>query len=278
MYNEAEDNNKKTPRYWSSKFWSKNSVTDLLKEVIEPDNVDVSSIQMHEKLNPLIWEENEKLKPEIRKILLKNAKRFVEFTDIENLKFSDIILTGSLANFNYNENSDLDVHIILDFRQISENKEFVGSFFKLKKQLWADTLPIQVKGFDVEMYFQDIEEPHHSSGVYSLVKNDWVRKPTKKIINIDTADIQLKSADLMNAIDDLESNKNKKDFLSQYEKLKNKIKKYRQSGLDRNGEFSIENLVFKILRNTGYLEKMIEFKNNYLTMELSIDETLNSEL
>ena len=267
--------NKKNPRSWSSRFWRDHNISDVLKEVVEPDNVDVSTIQMHDTLNPLIWETDEKLKPEVRKTLLKNAKRFIEFCDAENLKFNDIILTGSAANYNYNENSDLDIHIILDFNQISENKEFVGDFFKLKKQLWADQLPIQVKGFDVEMYFQDSAEPHHSSGTYSLIKNDWVRKPTKKIINVDSADVQLKAADLMNTIDDLESNNSENDFLKKHESLKNKIKKYRQSGLDKSGEYSIENLVFKILRNTGYLEKMVEIKNDYLTNELSLNEFMN---
>jgi hypothetical protein len=259
------------PRSWSSRYWKKNNISDALKEVVEPDTVDVSSIQMHDTLSPLIWDDG-KLKPEVRKTLLMNGQRFIEFSDVENLKFNDIILTGSMANYNYNENSDLDVHIILDFNQISENKDFVGDFFKLKKQLWADKLPIQVKGHDVEMYFQDATEPHHSSGTYSLVKNEWIRKPTKKIVNIDSADVQLKSADLMNAIDDLESNDNEKNFLKKHESLKNKIKKYRQTGLDTGGEFSTENLVFKILRNTGYLEKMVELKNDYLTNELSLNE------
>ncbi len=259
------------PRSWSSKYWKKHNISDALKEVVEPDTVDVSSIQMHDTLSPLFWDGG-KLKPEIRKTLLMNAQRFIEFSDAESLKFNDVILTGSMANYNYNENSDLDVHIVLDFSQISENKEFVGDFFKLKKQLWADKLPIQVKGHDVEMYFQDAAEPHHSSGTYSLVKNDWIRKPIKKIMNIDSADVQLKSADLMNAIDDLESNVSEKDFLKKHELLKNKIKKYRQTGLDTGGEFSTENLVFKILRNTGYLEKMIELKNDYLTDELSLNE------
>lgn len=270
--------NKEFPRSWSSRYWSRNNISDALKEAVEPNSVDVSSIQMHDNLNPLIWDDNENLKPEIRKALLLNAKRFIEFSDVENLKFNDIILTGSLANFNYNENSDLDVHIILSFSQISENKEFVGDFFKLKKKLWTESLPIQIKGHDVELYFQDSGEPHHSTGVYSLMKNEWVRRPTKKIVNVDTADVQLKSSDFMNAIDDLESNKNQRNFLTRYEKLKDKIKKYRQSGLDEKGEFSVENLVFKILRNTGYLEKMIKSKNNYLTQELSVDEVLNSEL
>ena len=264
----------KKPRFWSSRYWSKNNISDVLKEVVEPDTVDVSSIKFNDALNPLIWETEEKIKPDVRKILLLNAKRFIQFSDVENLNFNNIILTGSMANFNYNDESDLDVHIILDFNQISENKEFVGDFFKLKKQLWADQLPIQVKGHDVEMYFQDINEPHHSSGTYSLVKDEWIRKPTKKIVNVDSADVQLKSADIMNSIDDLETNKNKNDFLKKHEQLKNKIKKYRQSGLDSSGEYSTENLVFKILRNTGYLEKMVEFKNDYLTKELNLNEFL----
>lgn len=271
----TEEENKRNPRFWSSRYWSKNNISDVLKEVIEPETVDVSSIQMHDTLCPLIWESEDKMKPEVRKTLLLNAKRFIEFTNAENLKFNDVILTGSMANYNYNENSDLDVHIILDFNQISENKEFVGDYLKLKKQLWAENLPIQVKGHDVEMYFQDNAEPHRSSGMYSLANDKWVKKPIKKIIDINSANVQLKSADMMNAIDDLESNKNKEDFLKRYEQLRKKIKKYRQTGLDTNGEFSTENLVFKVLRNTGYLGKMVEFKNDYLTKELSLNEFMS---
>jgi hypothetical protein len=267
------ENKNKNPRSWSSRYWKKNNISDILKEVVEPDEVDVSLIKMNDTLSPLIWD-GDKLKPDIRKTLLMNAQRFIEFCDAENLKFNDVILTGSMANYNYSENSDLDVHVILDFNQISENKDFVGDFFKLKKALWTDRLPIQIKGHDVEMYFQDSAEKHHSSGTYSLVKNDWIRKPTKKIINVDSADVQLKSADIMNAIEDLESNRNEKDFVKQHEQLKNKIKKYRQTGLDTGGEYSTENLVFKILRNTGYLEKMVELKNDYLTQELSLNEFL----
>jgi predicted nucleotidyltransferase len=266
---------KKNPRFWAGKYWRGHNISDELKEVVEPDNIDVSIIQMHDTLSPFIWNSDESIKSDIRKTLLMNAKRFIEFCDAENLKFNDIILTGSMANYNYNENSDLDIHVILDFNQISENKEFIGDFFKMKKQLWAEKLPIQIKGHDVEMYFQDNTEPHHSSGTYSLIKNDWIQKPTKKIINIDGANIQLKAADLMNTIDDLENNKNENDFLKKHETLKNKIKKYRQTGLDKNGEFSTENLVFKILRNSGYLEKLVKMKNDYLTQELSLNEFIS---
>lgn len=265
------DKDKQNIRKWSSKYWSKNSISEVLKEVVEPDGVDVSSIQMHDALNPLVWE-SDVLKKDVRRALLLNAKQFIEFCGLEKLKFSDIILTGSMANYNYSENSDLDVHIILDFKLVSDNIEFVGEFLKLKKRLWADMLPIQVKGHDVEMYVQHTEETLHATGTYSLINNEWISKPTKKIININSGDVQLKSADFMNAIDDLEDNQDLNDWLKRYELLKTKIKKYRQTGLDSNGEFSVENLVFKILRNTGYLEKMVELKNKYLTKKLSLKE------
>jgi len=260
------------PRKWSSKFWKKNNVFDILKEVIEPDVVDVTSIKMNDTLCPLIWESDVTLKPDVRKTLLKNAARFIEFSDVESLKFTDILLIGSMANYNYSDNSDLDVHVVLDFNQISENKDFVGDYLKLKKHLWNDSMPIQVKGHDVELYFQDSDQVYHSSGSYSLIKNKWIRKPIKKIVNIDTNDVQLKSADLMNSIDDLKNEINSDNFLKKHDKLKDKIMKYRQTGLDNAGEFSTENLVFKVLRNTGYLGKLYEMKNEYLTKELSLDE------
>jgi len=270
-------NDKTTPRYWSCKFWSKTNVSDLLKEVIEPTEVDVSSIQMNDELCPMIWE-NDELKPDVRKALLMNAIRFIQYCDIENLQFKDILLIGSMANYNYNDNSDIDVHIVMNFSQISDNIDFVGEYFKMKKLMWSENMSIQVKGHDVEMYIQHSDENYHSTGVFSLFKNKWLSKPTKKIVNINTGAVQLKAADIMNMIDDLETNKNKTDFLDKLETVKAKIKKMRQSGLETGGEFSVENLVFKILRNSGYINKLVDMKHNYITQELSLDEILNPNL
>ncbi|MFW6246602.1 MAG: hypothetical protein ACOC22_00300 [bacterium] len=269
--------NKLTPRYWSCKFWSKTNVSDLLKEVIEPAEVDVTSIQMHDELCPMIWE-NEELKPDVRKTLLMNAKRFIEYCDIEELRFEDILLIGSMANYNYNNYSDIDVHIVMDFSQISNNIEFVGEYFKMKKLMWSENMPVQVKGHDVEMYMQHVDEDYHSTGVYSLIKNEWLAKPTRKIVNINTGAVQLKAADIMNIIDDLQTNKNKSDFLNKLEAVKAKLKKMRQSGLETGGEYSVENLVYKVLRNSGYIKKLVDMKHDYMTQELSLDEILNPNL
>lgn len=263
---------KKNPRSWSNKFWAFNNIHKTLEEVLNPQSIDVSSIKISDELNPEIWESDDKMREDVRKILLKNAGEFIKFAKLDNIKFSDIILTGSLANFNYNEFSDLDVHVLFDFNQISDNIEFVGEYLRTKKDLWNEKMPVKVKDHDVEIYAQDINEPHSSTGVYSLMDDEWITKPISKIVNIDTGDVQLKAADLMSMIDELETHKNPEKVLMQIDKIKEKLKKFRKAGLTREGEYSVENLAFKVLRNTGYLQKLGNIKQNVLTKELSLQE------
>lgn len=245
------------------------NISNMLSEIIDTNDIGVDSIILNDELNPLFWE-GDVLKKDVRKALLLNAKRFIEFCDLDKYKFNDIVLTGSIANYNYNENSDVDIHIILNFDQINPDNEFVEAYFKLKKSLWSEKLPIQIKGHDVELYIQNEKEQHHSTGIYSLVHNEWVTRPTKKVINIDTNNLKIKTANFIDKINELESIKNPDEFIKRYDELLNKLKKYRQSGLNKKGEYSTENLVFKILRNNKYLKNLIDMKNNILTKELSL--------
>lgn len=245
-------------------------ICNIIKEVIEPSAVDISSIIMNDELSPLLWID-ETMIQDVREVLLRNVKKFIEFSELQTLKFSDIIITGSMANYNYGDKSDIDIHIVLDFSQLSDDKEFVNDYLKVKSMIWEDSVPVSISGHYIEYYFQDITETVHSSGVFSLYKNTWIRKPLKKIINIDTQNIKLKTAYYINKIEDLENTEDLDTFNIKYKDLKHKIKRFRQSGLDRFGEYSTENIVFKILRNNGYLEKLINLRNNRLSNELSID-------
>lgn len=245
-------------------------VAKLIKEIIEPASVDVSSIIMNDELSPLLWI-GETMIEDVRKKLLLNVKKFIEFSDLHTINFSDIILTGSMANYNYNDKSDIDIHIVLDFTQLSEDKEFVKDYLKVKSMLWTDNIPVSISGHYIEYYFQDLADTHHSSGVYSLYKDKWVRKPLKNIINIDVENIKLKAAYYINKIEDLENTEDLSVFNIKYKELRHKIKRFRQCGLDKSGEYSTENLVFKILRNNGYLEDLVNLRNNRLADELSID-------
>jgi len=211
------------------------------------------------------------MNPEVRQALLKNALEFIKFAKLEGATFKDIILTGSLANYNWHEGSDLDVHVLMDYDQISDDNEFVGDYFKTKKSLWGEQLPITVKDHDVELYVQDTNEPHTSTGVYSLLNDKWLTKPIKSMVALDIPNIQAKAMDFMRSIDDLESNANVSLTITEIERLMDKLKAYRKAGLEDEGEFSTENLVFKVLRNTGYLEKVADMKQDILTKNLTLE-------
>jgi hypothetical protein len=56
--------------------------------------------------------------------------------------------------------------------------------------------------------------------------------------------------------------------------LKEKIKKMRQTGLDREGEYSFENIAFKVLRRTMYLDKLSEIETKAYDKSLTLDESM----
>lgn len=267
---------KTTPRYWSCKFWSTKKVSDILNEIVDPKSIGVEYLKVKDQLNPKIWKNENKLQPQVRAALLKNAIEFIKFLNLEKLPIKDIRFTGSLANYTWTDFSDLDVHIVIDFNELDADEDTLRELFKTKKSLWETKIKAKVKGYDVELYVEDINEDVNSTGVYSLIKDQWIEKPIKQVIGIDTSDIQLKSASLMNLIDHLESLDDNDIKISLLNTLKEKLKNYRKAGLESEGEFSTENLVFKILRNNGYLKKIKNALFNSLNKKLSLEYENNN--
>jgi hypothetical protein len=234
-----------------------------ISEKVNPEDVDLSSFAVQKTLNPKIWGPKGILKPEVRKHLIKIAQDFLEFLDTPWVEYVDIIFTGSLANYNWSNFSDIDLHILINRGEINDNLELVDEYLSAKKKLWINDHKIKIYGFDVECYAQDVNEEHASSGVYSILNNKWLVIPSKEKPQLDKTMIKRKAALIMSKIDDivkLNTDGKYNDVLSEYKILWDKIKKMRQSGLDRAGEFSYENIVFKILRRTDYIEKLTNTK------------------
>lgn len=210
----------------------------------------------NDTLNPNIWD-NMKLNPEIKEKLLQIGKDF--YTDTEtDAPLKDILFVGSLANYNWSDTSDFDVHIVIDFKDVDENVELVEKLVNALKSKWNDEHDIHLKGHNVEVYIQDITKENRSSGVYSLMQDKWISEPKKEDIQIDKEKIQEKYNDFVRKINSAIKSQN-------IEKLKSIIKDVydmRQAGLDKSGELSTENLVFKILRNRNYIEKLKSTINN----------------
>ena len=222
------------------------------------------------ELHPEIWD-GETLKPQIREALLRIAHEFLESLEIE-AEFEDIQFTGSLANFNYTKYSDIDLHILMDFDEIDENQFLVYHYLMSKKNLWNNRHNIMVKGYEVEIYPQNSTEEHHSTGVYSVLDDRWVVSPTEtkqSEPNIDNQDVRKKVEELSILIDKIPLSD---DPMETILCLKDKIRKMRKAGLETGGEYSTENLVFKVLRRKGYLDKLEAARMKEYDRQFSIKE------
>jgi hypothetical protein len=243
--------------------------------MFKEDKINLSGFESKPMLNQRIWDDSNTMKPEIRKRLLRISNEYFNGLGLNGVDILDITLTGSLANFHWSEYSDVDLHIIVDYKEVPMKYSLVADFLKTKSTLWNETHNIKIYGFDVELYVQDEKEPHTSTGVYSVLKNKWLIKPKKVKTQINDEVIIEKSEKIIDIVDKLEqllrSGENMGKLIKLSDKLKDKIKKMRKSGLDRVGEWSVENLVFKVLRRNGTLDKLHNIKNKsydkYMTLE-----------
>jgi predicted nucleotidyltransferase len=239
------------------------------------DNNIIQSFFSKDELNSKIWDENQKLRKEVREKLLQTANEFIDFIGVP-LLIEDVIFTGSLANYNWSEYSDIDLHVVCDFIQFSDTElSLYEELFKVKKTIFNTNHDIKIFGYEVELYVQNATEAHFSSGVYSVLYDEWDVKPEKEDSNIDTKVLKSKINHWKNQIDTVVDNATEKDIDEAREyikKFKEKLKKYRSSGLKKEGEYSYENLVFKYLRRSDYLEKLFNLENNLLDKELSLME------
>lgn len=223
----------------------------------------------HNELNPLFWDNHtKKIDPIIRRKLIKIAQEFYSnYNNIyENIPIEDIQLTGSLSNYNYTDSSDLDLHILVDFSKIDAPKKIVKTSFDGLRFIWNSRYNIILRGHEVEIYVQDVSELHNSTGIYSLLQNEWIKKPRFIKPNINDSEVQKKYNSFIFEIEQLEKKlikssnlpSNSKDLFNLANKLKSKIMKSRKEALEKKGEYSAGNLVFKKLRNNGYIGRLID--------------------
>ena len=240
-----------------------------LEEEVEED-----SFTMHTELQPEIWYDN-RMWPEIRARLLEIVDDFIEGLDVE-VPLEDVRLTGSLANYNWSKYSDVDLHLVVDFAKIDEDTQLVKAFFDAARMRWNDLHNINIYGFEVELYVENVGDPHQSSGVYSVERNQWVTEPNPGEVEVDFATARKKSDDIetqVNLIGYMVDTGSAPKALRSIERLKAKIRRMRQSGLDSSQrEFSPENIAFKILRRNDTLDKLSQLKYDIYDTSMSIEE------
>lgn len=238
----------------------------------------LDSFKLQSTLCPTVWdlEENPpQLKNEVKLNLIKVSELFRDFIGVDFF-LDDVIMTGSLANYNWSKFSDVDLHLVVDFTQFEEDKlELYTELFKVKKTIFNNVHNIKIYGFDVEVYVQDSNEAHFSSGVYSVLYDEWIVEPKHEKIDVDKKILKDKINQWVNIIDGVEetakdmSAEESKEIIDKY---RDKLKKFRSCGLEKGGEFSYENIVFKYLRRSGHIEKLFNLENQILDKELSLSK------
>lgn len=233
-------------------------------ENVEEDVVD-DTVQYHDTLEPNVWQ-NGALKPEVRARLLTIAKEFIDSLNIDNFDALDIVLTGSMANYNYTKFSDFDLHVITDYDSL-ECAEIAEEFYQSKKRIWNSSYDIQIAGHDVELYVEDEDDPPVSGGVYSILDNKWIKEPSHQSPNVDVRAVRAKTREYIKKIKDaLDGHLDAKKV----QDLVKKLRDMRTAGLEKAGEFSVENLAYKTLRNAGVLDKLSDLRNHQITTDLSL--------
>ncbi len=237
------------------------------------DDVDMSSFEKQTSLQQDLWDSEDKLNSRARLRLLDIADDFIETLGISWIKPIDIILTGSLCNYNWSSYSDVDLHVIIDFAEINEKKDFVQEYFNAKKNEWNEShQDLKIFGFNVELFVEDIDNNSVRDGIYSLEKDKWIKKPFADKIQplTDNKEEKIKyfASRILTKIEELENEFNlpydevSLDRLSRkIDKTLDTLKQIRQNGLNAKGEMSVGNIIYKICRRTGYLDKLWELKN-----------------
>jgi len=223
----------------------------------------IKSFYLQDELNPKVWK-NFVLDADLREDLLQIAEDYIDYLDLEDIEIEDIVLTGSLANYNWSKYSDFDIHLIFDFSQINEDIDLVQKYLDAKEKTWKLQHDLKLMGFDVELFCENTNSEGISTGVYSLMNDEWIKKPSKSNFIPDEEKIREKASKFMREIkeieSELESDEDLEELSDRISKVWKKIKDGRKAGLAKEGEYSIENLVFKLLRRNGYIQRIIDAK------------------
>lgn len=223
------------------------------------------SLLPRKELNPKLWNDS-KLDKKVKSRLVVIGVNFAKDANIDLSKLQDMVITGSSANYNWSKYSDIDLHLVVDYTDFSEDSELISEYFRAKKTIWNDDHDITIYGHEVETYIQDEKEPHYALGVYSLKHNKWLHNPEHiSASSLDRNGSIRKAkvlAHLINSIQDLYDAENYKDAYKASKRMKEKIRKMRKQGLEKGGEFSTENLAFKLLRRSNYLEQLDNLYHN----------------
>lgn len=221
--------------------------------------------QIHDELNPKLWQDNQLL-PEVRQKIVDIVANFEEYVEIP-IHIVDIVIVGSNAAYNYTQYSDLDVHVIVNPEMVTEIPEDIQTMiYNMKKSSFNKEFDIKIKGIPVELYVEDMHSSVVSNGIYSICDDRQVKEP-KQNNSITKHNIE---KDLEEWIEKI----NQAISTSDYDSISGTIDLLylmRKNSIAIEGEYGKGNEIFKTLRDRGYLANIKEALNKSISKNLSLE-------
>lgn len=252
---------------------------DLTIHESEPKAL-TEAIEKHNTLNSKLFTKDEVLKNKVRDKMLEIVDEFLADLKEQDIKIKvdDILFIGSNASYNYTKDSDIDLHILANVKAVKYDKEVAAALYGAYRTIFNKNLDIALYDIPLEIFVETEDSARVSNGIYSVKKNKWVKKPAQEEIPeydkealaalVDKWETKCKAL-----IDDIKADK-LDDETKVVKVLEDIYEKLRKKGISK-GEYSIENLTFKELRNKGYLDQLKEFRNELVSKRLSLEEELN---
>lgn len=222
---------------------------------------------INNKLEPTIWD-GYSLNDEVYDALINISSTFFNQLHIQGLIVEDIILTGSICNFNYTTKSDIDLHFIVDFNNLPPNCPIpFDDYFNTKKKVFNIEHDITIYGRPVEIYIEDSNFPSKSQGKYSIIKHKWLSIPNFNELNQSYDFDMSKLTEIVSEIKNIISSPYNIDSANE---MLDKIYQMRTDALTTDGEFSEGNIIFKFLRNDGWVELLKKYIQKNIDNDLSL--------
>jgi hypothetical protein len=246
-----------------------NYVNSLVTEEISDDDriepygetgINLHSFEPKETLCPDLFDGN-KINLDVLKRIKSVYQKAIKDIDIPTRAIVDIVLVGSIVSYHWSSYSDIDLHIIIDPTEISTDPELAIKWLNDERLLWNMQNTVDIAGYEAEIYFQKESEENITNGIYSVLFNKWIKEPNKETVVLDKKSIEEKALNYIYEIDSMEIEAKDGDFdPARIEHFLKKIRKSRKEGLSEGGEFSEKNIVYKVLRRTGHIDKLMELE------------------
>ena len=267
---------------WQNPTYTNGILQALMDAQSKANSALTEAIEKHTTLNSKLFTKDEVLKDKVRDKMLEIVDEFIADLKEQDIKIKvdDILMIGSNASYNYTKDSDIDLHILANAKAASYDKEVAAALYGAYRTIFNKNLDITLYDIPLEIFVETEDSTRVSNGVYSVKKNKWVKKPVQEEIPeydkealdelVDNWETKCKEL-----IDDIKADKfnDEKKVVKMLEDIYEKLRK---KGISK-GEYSIENLTFKELRNKGYLDQLKDYRNELVSKRLSLEENLDGQ-